>query len=596
MTTPTSNTPKKLSVVIITFNEEKNIRRCIESVLEVADDIVVVDSFSTDQTEAICLSLGARFITHPFEGHIEQKNWAASQALFPHILSLDADEALDEQLKTSILAIKQHWQYDGYYMNRLTNYCGKWIKHCGWYPDKKLRLWDSRKGAWGGVNPHDKYEMFAGDKTTHFIKGDILHYSYYTIEEHYKQVNYFTDILAKSQFKIGKKAPFYKLYFSPIFGFIRNYFIRLGILDGLAGLTICRISAYATFLKYQKLKKHIKKEKNNQQFQRIIVSRTDAIGDVILTLPICGIIKKYYPNAHIIFIGRTYTKNIIEHCAHVDEFINADILLQLEKNAAVTLLKKYQADTIIHVYPKSKIATLAKLADIPIRIGTSKRTFHLFNINHFVYLSRKNSSLHESQLNCKLLQPLGIDIEPSLAELATFTGFNKEILKNSFPIDYTKKNIILHPKSNASAREWHLSNFKTLIALLPKDKFTFYISGTAKEQEFLADWIKTLPDNAIDITGKFTLNEFISFIAEADYLVAASTGPLHIAAALGIGAIGIYPPLRPIHPGRWQPIGTKATFLVAQKDCNACVKKPKNCACMNLVTPQAIAQLIHPLA
>lgn len=244
----------QLSVVIITFNEEKNIGRCLDSVQDVADDIVVVDSFSTDLTEAICKEKGARFVQHRFEGHIEQKNWAITQAKYPYVLSLDADEALDETLKRSIIEAKNNWKYDGYTMNRLTNYCGQWIKHCGWYPDTKLRLWDSRKGRWGGVNPHDKYEMDEDAKIGH-LKGDILHYSYYTLEDHYKQVNYFTDIASKALYKNGKNASWIKLVISPVVKFIRDYFIKLGILDGYYGFVISRISAYATYLKYKKLRK-----------------------------------------------------------------------------------------------------------------------------------------------------------------------------------------------------------------------------------------------------------------------------------------------------------------------------------------------------
>ncbi len=243
----------RISAVIITFNEERNIARCIESLIGLADEIVVVDSFSKDKTEEICKSFGVKFVQHIFDGHIEQKNWAITQATFPHILSLDADEAVDETLKSSILKIKENWNHDGYSMNRLTNYCGKWIRHCGWYPDTKMRLWDSRKGEWGGDNPHDKYELVEGSSTKH-IEGDILHYSYYSLEDHYKQVTYFTDILSKSQFKKGKKAPFIVLIFSPIVKFIKDYFIKKGFLDGKEGFTICRISAYATFLKYKKIR------------------------------------------------------------------------------------------------------------------------------------------------------------------------------------------------------------------------------------------------------------------------------------------------------------------------------------------------------
>jgi len=243
-----------ISAVIITFNEEKNIERCILSLQEVADDIVVVDSYSKDRTKEICLSLNVRFVEHTFEGHIEQKNWAITQAKYPHVLSLDADEALDEVLKDSIRKAKENWTADGYTMNRLTNYCGHWVRHCGWYPDKKLRLWDARLGSWGGVNPHDKYSMHDKNATTVQLEGDILHYSYYSLQDHYKQVEYFTTILAKAQYEIGKKAPIIVLYTSQIVKFIKDYFIKKGFLDGKTGLQICRISAFATFTKYRKLR------------------------------------------------------------------------------------------------------------------------------------------------------------------------------------------------------------------------------------------------------------------------------------------------------------------------------------------------------
>ncbi|MBK7945829.1 MAG: glycosyltransferase family 2 protein [Flavobacteriales bacterium] len=241
-----------LSVVIITFNEERNLARCLASVQGVADDIVVVDSFSTDRTEAIAREHGARFVQHAFTGHIEQKNWAITQAEHPFILSLDADEALDETLRDAIMMAKQS-DADGFTMNRLTNYCGSWIRHGGWYPDVKLRLWDSTKGRWTGINPHDRYEMIAGARIVH-LGGDILHYSYYTRLDHYRQVEYFTTIAAKALKEKGKRAGWDKRWLSPVAKFIGAYFFQLGLLDGAEGLTIARISAYATWLKYEKLR------------------------------------------------------------------------------------------------------------------------------------------------------------------------------------------------------------------------------------------------------------------------------------------------------------------------------------------------------
>ncbi len=244
----------KLSAVIITFNEERNIERCLNSLKEVADEIVVLDSFSIDRTKEICLQHKVSFYEHAFDGHIQQKNRAITYAKYPHVLSLDADEALNEQLIKSIKEVKAAFNLQGYYMNRLTNYCGHWVKHCGWYPDKKLRLWDSRLGHWTGINPHDKYELFEGDKMTGHLKGDILHYSYYTLDDHYRQVNYFTDIAAKAYIEAGKRAPFYKLIINPIAKFVHHYILALGLLDGVAGYRISKISAYATYLKYKKIR------------------------------------------------------------------------------------------------------------------------------------------------------------------------------------------------------------------------------------------------------------------------------------------------------------------------------------------------------
>lgn len=250
----------KLSVVIITLNEEKNIGRCLNSVKEIADEIVVVDSFSTDRTEEICKEYGARFIKHEFGGHIEQKNWAIEQTKYRHVLSLDADEELSERLKKSILEVKGDWKFDGYYFNRLTNYCGKWIRHTSWYPARKLRLWDKTKGKWGGINPHDKFKLDKG-ATRKFLKGDLLHYSYYTINEHIAQINTFSTIVANAYLKENRTASYRNIIFHPLWRLFRDYIIKRGFLDGFYGLVISVNSAHETFLKYIKLRKLVHEKK-----------------------------------------------------------------------------------------------------------------------------------------------------------------------------------------------------------------------------------------------------------------------------------------------------------------------------------------------
>jgi len=248
----------KLSAVIITFNEERNIQRCIESLLPVADEIIVVDSFSTDRTEEICKSYDLQFIQHAFEGHIEQKNVALLKANHQWILSVDADEALSEKLQKTIKNSLEAPQFDAYAMNRLTNYCGKWVKYCGWYPDTKVRLVKRNKAHWTGTNPHDQLELKDMSKVG-TLKGDLLHYSYYSKEDHFKQIEYFGSISAKELFLKGKNISLFLLYLKVVNQFFKSYFVKLGFLDGKTGWNISTRSAYATFRKYHILRKMYKK-------------------------------------------------------------------------------------------------------------------------------------------------------------------------------------------------------------------------------------------------------------------------------------------------------------------------------------------------
>lgn len=239
-----------ISVIIITFNEERNIARCIESVKSIADEIIVVDSFSTDNTKTIADSLGAIVLDHEFEGHIQQKNWAKSQASHEFVLSLDADEAISPELAREILTEKQNkFPFAAYTMPRL-NFVGEQaIKGCGWYPDRKLRLWKGIDGNWVGVNPHDRLKMNMGYDQKK-LTGDLLHYSYANRKEILKKSKGYGRIGAKSTKSYDWGMLIYKFLFSPITKFIRNYFIKKGFLYGYTGLIICVGQFVETQTKY----------------------------------------------------------------------------------------------------------------------------------------------------------------------------------------------------------------------------------------------------------------------------------------------------------------------------------------------------------
>jgi len=241
-----------ISTVIITLNEEYNIERCLNSVKDISDEIIVVDSFSTDKTADICKKNHVNFSENKFIDYANQKNYANELCKNDYILSIDADEELSKELIKEIKRIKEITLFDGYSFNRLTNYCGKWVKHSGWYPDKKLRLFNKHKFSWNN-GLHEKLESNTQVNIKHIPK-DILHHSYPSISSHVKQMNSFSTLAANEAYEKKKKINFFiHLVLYPFITFIKNYFLKLGFLDGKTGFIVCVHKAYYRYLKYSKL-------------------------------------------------------------------------------------------------------------------------------------------------------------------------------------------------------------------------------------------------------------------------------------------------------------------------------------------------------
>ncbi len=343
-----------------------------------------------------------------------------------------------------------------------------------------------------------------------------------------------------------------------------------------------------------------------KQPKTFLISRTDNIGDVVLTLPMVGVLKENFTDAKIIFLGRTYTKPVLELAENISEVICWDEISRQSDDEIVSFFAEKNIDVAIHVFPDKRIAKILKEAKIRTRIGTSHRTFHWTTCNKKVRFSRKKSNLHEAQLNLKLLKPLKLKTEFSLNDLVSYYGikepqliddrktviyFDKTIAIDDF-IDPLKINLVLHPKTNGSAREWGFENFGKLIELLPPEKFKIFISGTKAEGEMMRDFLGDYHDMVTDVTGIFSLLQFIYFLSKIDGLIAASTGPLHLAAMLGKFVVGIYAPMRPIFPQRWAPLGKNAHFLVKDEPCNKC-KHSNNCECIRSITPEQVTTTIE---
>ncbi len=249
---------KKISATIIVLNEERNIERCLQSLQGVADEIIVVDSFSKDNTVEICEKHGARVFQHPFEGYGAQKNFAVSQASFDWILSLDADEALSEPLKKSLLEARESEASDAWKCNRITNFCGTWIRHGGWYPDRQLRFWNRQAGTWNNSHVHEKVDLKPGSRLG-LLKGDLLHYSYYSFEEYVRQMNKYSDLKAEELIRRGKRPSVLKLFLKPFGKVVTNYVYKRGFLDGYYGFVLAVSAGYADLITQIKLRQKSQK-------------------------------------------------------------------------------------------------------------------------------------------------------------------------------------------------------------------------------------------------------------------------------------------------------------------------------------------------
>lgn len=319
----------------------------------------------------------------------------------------------------------------------------------------------------------------------------------------------------------------------------------------------------------------------------VILSRPDNLGDAVLTLPMAGAIKAKAPGTRIIALVKRYTAPLWANCTHVDEVLILEEL-QAAGAEAPELLRKTGAGAIVHVFPHQEVARWAKQAGIARRIGTSHRLWHWTTCNERLDFSRKNSDLHEAQLNFKLLAPFGIAVPEDVNALIPLIGSHlpdpdvtvlKQLRKGRF-------NIILHPLKVTGAA-WGLENFGKLMRLLDPERYQVLITGTQAEAEV---YRKALPldlPHVTDTGGKLSLTQLMALIGKADALVAASTGPLHIAAAAGIRTIGLFSMKRPLHPGRWAPLGTDVHVLVQDADCPRCAKG-EVCQCITRIAPERV--------
>lgn len=325
---------------------------------------------------------------------------------------------------------------------------------------------------------------------------------------------------------------------------------------------------------------------------RIILSRPDAIGDAVVTLTTAGWIKHHSPGTHITVIARRYAQAVWMHSAHADALIALEELQEAGDAGAVARLQAIHAGAIVHVFPHRDVARWAKAAGIPRRVGTSHRWWHWTTCNERVHFSRKRSLLHEAQLNIKLLEPFGVPVPATVHELVPHLGFrvpspSPEVNALLMP---GRKHLVVHPLLGSGVG-WGLENFATLIRSIDPQRWQVLVTGTKTEAERYRSALPIDLPHVTDTGGKLDLEGMIQLIGAGDAFVSASTGPLHIAAASGIRAIGLFSMRRPIFPARWAPIGRDAHALVFDPACPNCAAG-RVCDCITRITPERVLSLL----
>ena len=327
--------------------------------------------------------------------------------------------------------------------------------------------------------------------------------------------------------------------------------------------------------------------------KRIVISKMNQIGDVTFALPIASAIKKDCPSNYVMFIGRAYTKDLITNYPDVDEYIDGEALDALSDSEAVDNLSRLNADAVIHVNSSKAMIRRCKKAGIAKRVGNKRRLFHWGNCNRLVWVRRKGSPLHETQLDLQFLKGIGLKKHYSLDEIINLRQKSyTELTETIKPfLSKEKFNLILHTKTRGEHIEWPLEHFAALIKQLPQDKFNILLTGSLKEHEKIAPHLLEPFPHVVNATN-LSLRDLQSLISNANGLIAASTGPVHLAANADIPTLGLYAPIKPFDAGRWGPVGKKAGVLSVSDACSWC-RDGRLCRCVSKIKVEEVLDIVN---
>lgn len=331
----------------------------------------------------------------------------------------------------------------------------------------------------------------------------------------------------------------------------------------------------------------------------VAIEQSANLGDVVCTLPLAGALKQRWPGVRILMIARQYARALVEACVNVDAFIDAEQVL-----ADPMLLQREGVEVFLSPYLEDRYGEAARAAGVPLRVGNLRRPRTLRWANRYIVQGSKSDPRHVANLNLRFLRPLGLRAERPPEEMAPLLGLQRlppACAELAAELDPARFNLILHPKSNKNGREWPAAHFERLAALLPQSRYRIFLTGRAPEREELLRECPALfsRPGVVDLMGRMDLAQLIWFVSQADGMIASGTGPLHMAGALGIHALGLFPGRNRSNPRRWRPLGVRAEALCIREDCEPgpgrCPKDyaGEGCPCMTGITPEMVAQRVE---
>ena len=552
-------------MVVITRDEERNLPRLLDSVRDVADEIIVFDSGSTDATVALAEAAGARVVSCAWKGWSATKNEANAEARGQWILSLDADEALTVRSRAAILDhiagptrnAAGAWRVGE--INRLTNYCGQWVRHSGWHPDRKVRLWPTGAGRWQGAI-HEWVE-FEGDVDVVRMDGVVEHHSYPNAASHLAQIERFGRVWAEDRHAQGERSSLPLVCLKVAAQWVKTFVVKLGVLDGRTGWTIARRSAWATWRKHDRLRAL---NRHPLAPRRVLIARSDALGDLVVTLPLIRALKEAHPQVEVDLLVRGYAVPVARQAIGVDQVLEwTPEMAAHPRQAGAEALKSREYDIAIHAFPDAAVLTAAAAAGIPMRIASGRRWCGLILATHRLWDSRKASGGHEAWHGLRLLLPLHIDADEAYR---TDRGLHAPLCDDTVRslLDSLRNPLILlHPGSHGSAGNWAPTCFAELAERLADAGWTVGITGTEPERLAFAPHMPNRQD-ILPLGGRFDLTQLMALQAASALVVASSTGPLHTAAAMGTPCVGLYGVKPPEWAERWAPLGPSVALCKAQ--------------------------------